>query len=684
MADNNNRRRIKPNKKILKRMQFKLWFVFGVICILFVGLIGRVMYIQYTSGDRYEKIVLSQQDYDSTIIPFQRGNIEDARGTVLATSVDVYNVILDCKVLNGKEENNKGSIDATVDLVTDCFEEIDEDKITSQLKEHPKAQYYVLAKRVPYEEMAEFQEKKAEDKYKGKIYGIWFEKEYIRQYPYGSLAASTIGYASSGNVGVIGLENKYSSVLNGINGRSYGYLNSDSNLEQTTIDAKNGNNIVLSLDVNIQTIVENAIADWNRDTLNQWNQDHPDEPRSQGSLHTAALVMNPNTGEILAMAQYPSFDLNNPRDLSAYYTQEQLDTMTTDEKMDQLNKIWQNFPITYTYEPGSTFKPFTVAMGLETGALSGNETYFCDGGEMITGYPKIVKCVAYSKGGHGTQTIADALSNSCNDALMQMVRVIGPETFADYQSIFGFGQKTGIDLTGEASTAGLIYSREDLNSAINLATNSFGQNFNTTMIQLGSGFCSLINGGKLYEPHLVTKITDTNGNTIKEIEPTVLKKTISPEVGDMLKEYLHFVVSDGTGKTAGVDGYTMGGKTGTAEKLPRGNRKYLVSFIGFAPVEDPQLVVYVIVDEPSVDDQAHSSFAQQIVHNIFEQSLPYLGIESSLSEEEEANAAAARTEAAQQSEEEASTGDEGGTEDTPEGEASTADPAATPDTPEGE
>ncbi|WP_051524648.1 peptidoglycan D,D-transpeptidase FtsI family protein [Pseudobutyrivibrio sp. MD2005] len=679
MAEN-KRRRLKPNNKILKRMQRKLWLVFGVVCILFVVLIGRVMYIQHTSGDKYEKIVLSQQDYNSTTIPFQRGNIIDARGTVLATSVDVYNVILDCKVLNANED----AITTTITAVTSCFDEIDAETIKTQLANNGTSQYYVLAKKVSYEEMASFEELKASDDYKGKVFGIWFEKEYIRQYPYGSLAAATIGYASGGNVGVIGLENKYSSVLNGVNGRTYGYLNSDSNLETTTIDATNGNNIVLSLDVNIQTIVENAIKEWNDKTMAEYNAANPDAPEAFGSLHTAVLVMNPNNGEIYAMAQYPTFDLNNPRDLSAFYTKEQLAEMSTDDKMDELNKIWQNFCITYTYEPGSTFKPFTVAMGLETGVMTGDETYFCDGGEMISGYPKLVKCVAYRKGGHGTQTIAEALSNSCNDALMQMVRVIGPETFAKYQSIFGFGQKTGIDLTGEASTAGLIYSEKDLNSSINLATNSFGQNFNTTMIQLATGFSSLINGGYLYEPHLVTKITDSNGNTVEEIEPTVLKRTISSETGDLLRSYLEYVVSDGTGKTAGVAGYRIGGKTGTAEKLPRGNHKYLVSFIGFAPVDDPQVVVYVIVDEPGVgavgDNQAHSSFAQEICHNIFEQILPYLGVESSLSEEEEAEAAAALTEAAQATDSpEAVEADEGGTEDTPEGEESTADPTETPE-----
>ncbi|MBQ7469146.1 MAG: penicillin-binding protein 2 [Pseudobutyrivibrio sp.] len=672
MADNNKRRRIKPNNKILKRMQRKLWLVFGVVCILFVILIGRVMFIQYTSGDKYEKIILAQQHYDSTIIPFQRGDIIDARGTVLATSVDVYNVILDSKVLNAKESKKPGTIASTVKLVTECFEEIDEDKIKKQLSDNPGSQYFILAKKVSYEEMAKFEEIKEDEAHKGSIFGIWFEKEYIRQYPYGTLAASTIGYASSGNVGVIGLENKYSNVLNGVNGRTYGYLNSDSNLEQTTVDATNGSNIVLSLDVNIQTIAEKAVADWNQKTMEEWNAEHPDEPEAFGSLHTAVLVMNPNNGEVLAMAQYPSFDLNNPRDLSTYYSEEDISAMTEDEKMDRLNQIWQNFCITYTYEPGSTFKPFTVAMGLETGALNGDETYFCDGGEQIADY--FVHCV--NRNGHGQQTIADALSNSCNDAMMQMSYDIGATTFAEYQSIFGFGQKTGIDLTGEASTAGLIYSQADLAKTLNLATNSFGQNFNTTMIQLGTGFCSLVNGGYLYEPHLVTKITDSSGNTIQDIEPTVLKRTISDETGELLKGYLEYVVAEGTGKATRVDGYRIGGKTGTAEKLPRGNHKYLVSFIGFAPVDNPQVVVYVIIDEPGVgaigNNQAHSSFAQEICHEIFKQILPYMGVESSLSEEEEAEAAASLTEQAQAPVEEA-------TDDTPETEAPTANPEAVPE-----
>ncbi|MCF0132174.1 MAG: penicillin-binding protein 2 [Pseudobutyrivibrio sp.] len=629
MARKSNTKSKKLQNKIYKRMQRKLWFVFSFVCILFVVLIGRIMYIQRSSGERYEKIVLAQQDYDSSIIPFQRGDILDSRGSILATSVDVYNVILDSKVLNA----NSDYITSTVTAVENCFPNVNIEAMKTQIATNPGSQYYILAKKVPYEQMAKFLELRDSEAFSGKLYGIWFEKEYVREYPYKSLAAATLGFASSGNVGVLGLENKYSSVLNGVNGRSYGYLNSDSNLEKTTIDAVNGNNIVLSLDVNIQQIAEKAVLDWNKEYASEGRL---------GSKRTAALVMNPKNGEILAMAQYPSFDLQDPYNLSDFYTEEELEGLTEEEKLDKLNSIWQNTCVTYTYEPGSTAKPFTVAMGLETGALEGDESFYCDGYEMVSGFK--VKCVA--KNGHGMQTIAQALSNSCNDSLMQISRKIGGTNFANYQSVFGFGQKTYIDLPGETSTAGLIYYEEDLNNiAVNLATNAFGQNFNTTMIQLGSGFCSLVNGGYLYQPHLVTRITDSNGNTLEEIKPVLQKRTISQETCNMLKDYMLETVATGTGKTAGVKGYAIGGKTGTAEKQPRDKENYLVSFIGFAPVEDPQVVVYVIVDEPNTPNQAHSTYAQTIAHDIFKQILPYMNIPSDLSEEEEAAAANALTQA---------------------------------------
>ena len=615
------RRGGKKIAKFSKKMQKKLVVLFVIIALLLLGLIVRLMYIEHTSGKKYEKKVLSQQKYDSTVIPYQRGNITDCKGTILATSVDVYNVILDCKVLN----SDSADIDPTIDALITCFPQLNETDLRNLITDKPKSQYNVLAKKLSYEEIRAFEdmqaaEKEASDKKsgdaekKGKIYGVWFEKEYQREYPYGSLASAVIGFTTSGNLGMNGVENSYNSVLNGTNGREYGYLNSDSNFEKTVIDAQNGNDVTLTIDANIQKIVEDKIA--------AFEEEYRDAAREgAGSKHVGVIVMNPQNAEVLAMANYPNYDSSNPRDLSAYYTQEEIDAMDDDAELDALNQLWSNFCITYTYEPGSTVKPFTVACGLDTGTLDPNRTFICDGYETISGHD--IHCV--NTNGHGLETVEDALKNSCNDALMQMSYDIGPENFSKYQQIFGFGTKTNIDLPGEARTDSLIYTEDQL-STINLATNSFGQNFNVTMIQVASAFCSIINGGNYYQPHVVKKITDENGNVIQEDNGTLLKKTVSSSTSELLKQYLYATVSDGTGKYAKVPGYSMGGKTGTAQKLPRGQGNYLVSFIGFAPVDNPQLLVYVVVDEPNAEEEFHSTFAQEIAKGIFEETLPYLNI----------------------------------------------------------
>lgn len=615
------RRGGKKIAKFNKKMQKKLVVLFVIIALLLLGLIVRLMYIEHTSGKKYEKKVLSQQKYDSTVIPYQRGNITDCKGTILATSVDVYNVILDCKVLN----SDSADIDPTIDALITCFPQLNETDLRNLITDKPKSQYNVLAKKLSYEEIQAFEdmqaaEKEASDKKssdaekKGKINGVWFEKEYQREYPYGSLASAVVGFTTSGNLGMNGVENSYNSVLNGTNGREYGYLNSDSNFEKTVIDAQNGNDVTLTIDANIQKIVEDKIA--------AFEEEYRDAAREgAGSKHVGVIVMNPQNAEVLAMANYPNYDSSNPRDLSAYYTQEEIDAMDDDAELDALNQLWSNFCITYTYEPGSTVKPFTVACGLDTGTLDPNRTFICDGYETISGHD--IHCV--NTNGHGLETVEDALKNSCNDALMQMSYDIGPENFSKYQQIFSFGTKTNIDLPGEARTDSLIYTEDQL-STINLATNSFGQNFNVTMIQVASAFCSIINGGNYYQPHVVKKITDENGNVIQEDNGTLLKKTVSSSTSELLKQYLYATVSDGTGKYAKVPGYSMGGKTGTAQKLPRGQGNYLVSFIGFAPVDNPQLLVYVVVDEPNAEEEFHSTFAQEIAKGIFEETLPYLNI----------------------------------------------------------
>lgn len=600
-------------------MQRKLILFFGGICVLFVFLIGRIVYIETTSGQKYEKIVLAQQEYSSKVIPYRRGNIEDSKGTALASSIDVYNVILDCKELNRYPE----LIDSTMEVLAQCFPEVDITDARARLTDKPDSQYEVLAKKVSYEEESAFEtasdERNSDKVEDNEVAGIWAEKEYTRQYPYGSLAASIIGFSSSGNYGVTGLENQYNNKLNGVNGRSYGYVNEDSDVEKTVIEPENGKTIVTSIDANIQAIVETELQNWNNAHL---LNDYTLEAKSTGSVNTACLVMNPNTGEILALASYPFFDLNNPRDLSAYYSEEELAAMTEEQKMDILNGLWQNYAVTHTFEPGSTFKTFTIATGLDTGTLTGNETYNCTGSLNINGDP--IHC--WKTAGHGVETVGTALRDSCNVALMGMAASIGARNFASYQSRFGFGQKTNIDLPGEPRTASLLYTEEQLEQYINLATNSFGQNFNTTMVQLASAFCSVINGGKLYQPHLATAIKDDSGNIVENIEPVVLKQTISEDTCDIMRQYLRSVVREGTGTASQVAGYSVMGKTGTAQKQPRSENNYVVSFIGAVPAEDPELVIYVAIDTPNVGSQDTCHGSGEITHNILTQILPYLNV----------------------------------------------------------
>ena len=597
-------------------MQKKLIVMFGCIALLLIGLIGRLMYIEHTSGDKYEKIVLSQQEYDSQTIPYQRGDIVDSKGTVLATSIAVYNVVLDCYVMTSKEDY----IAPTIAALTQCFPDITSEELYGYATEKKDSRYIVLKKKVSYDEIQPFVEMQEATDEKGKqlnpdIKGVWFEKEYERQYPYGVLASSVVGFTTSGNLGINGIEQHYNDVLNGVDGREYGYLNTDNNFEKTIKAARNGNTVVATIDANIQSVVEKKIAEFNEAYTGNYREE------DAGASHVGVLIMDPNNGDVLAMANYPNYDASNPRDLSAYYTEEELASMDEDAQLNALNQIWQNFCTTYTYEPGSTAKPFTVAAGLETGTISTGDTYYCDGYEELGGHT--IHCV--NRSGHGMETLEQTLMNSCNDALMQMSYKIGKDNFTKYQQIFGFGQRTNIDLPGEARTNTLIFNADNM-GPVDLATNAFGQNFNTTMIQLATAYCSLVNGGNLYQPRVVKRITDENGNTIEEKSPTLLRETISKSTGDALKQYMYSTVTSGTGATAKVDGYSMGGKTGTAQKAGRDGVNYLVSFIGFAPVEDPQLVIYCVVDEPNAEEQFHSTFAQNIVREILEEVLPYMNI----------------------------------------------------------
>lgn len=609
-------------QKFPKRMQKKLVMLFVAIVLAFVGLIGKVTHINATNGEKYTKIVLDQQQYNSRTIPFKRGDIVDQNGTTIATSERVYNVILDAKVmLSSDKEETKATTISQVKEVLEATFGIENSVVDKIIEENPDGRYNILKKKVSYADAQEYaalieetyvdEDGKEHQKYPY-VSSIWLEEDYIRSYPYSTLASDVIGFTVAGNVGNAGIEASYNDILNGTDGREYGYLDTDSSLERTVKEAINGKTVMSTIDISLQSIVEKHIL--------AFNEAHKNEARDgEGSTNTAVIIMNPNTGEILAEASYPNYDLNNPRDLSVYYSEEAIEAMSSEEKLNALNQLWRNFCVSDIFEPGSTVKPFTIATGLENGTLAGGETYNCTGSMEVGGWT--IDC--HKREGHGIQTLSDGIANSCNVVMMKVVSAIGVEEFCKYQSIFGLGQETGIDLPGEA--IGLLYDIGSMDAS-SLATNSFGQNFNVTMTQMVAAFSSLINGGNYYQPRVVKQILDENGNVIENKDPVLLKKTISEESSKMLRSYMKQTMTEGTGKNAQVPGYSIGAKTGTAEKHPRGEGNYVLSYMGFAPAENPEVLVYVVIDEPNVSKQDTSALVTDLARKIMAEAFPYLGI----------------------------------------------------------
>ena len=618
-------------RKINSKMRMKLVWLFGIVVLAFVGLGIRITVINASQGKQYSKQVLSQsqQKYDSRVIPFKRGDITDRNGVVLATSEKVYKVILDCKVVNTKEEYVEPTIKALVDVLG-----LDEETIQEKLEDETtkSSQYQILQSNVSINQKKAFEDytdvssdeaketlTKEEIAERSNVKGVWFEEDYRRVYPLNSTASHLVGFTYTGDTADWGIEGYYSSTLNGVNGRQFGYYNSDDDVEQTIIDPVNGNSVQSTIDLNIQQVVEKYIDKFMTGMANG--------PRGeQGAANVGVVVANPKNGEILAMATDNPYDLNNPRDLTPYYSDEEIQEMKDNDggtMLKALYGIWQNYCISDAFEPGSTVKPLTIGAALDADVVQPTDTFVCDGYQKFG--DTMIRCSIYPRA-HGTETLSDLIKHSCNDGLMQIGALLGPEEFLKYQKIFNFGSTTGIDLPGEAT--GILHSEENLSSgSTELASASFGQGYTCTMIQEIAAICSAINGGYYYQPHVVSKIMNEDGDVIKDIQPVVTKQTVSSDVSALIRQYMGAVMeSDGTGATAKVDGYSMGGKTGTAQKYPREDKKYLVSFIGFAPLDDPQVVVYVVVDEPNAESQADSLYAQYLYKGIMTEILPYLNI----------------------------------------------------------
>lgn len=564
---------------------------------MLAGLIGRLIYITRTDGERYAKQVLSRQTYVRGVIPYKRGEILDRNGTVLARNELRYRLILDPYNLL----NNSDKIPATLEALK-SFYGIEAETVNTILEERPDSRYKILLDNLQLSQVEPFKQHMEENP---DIKGLWFEEKYIRAYPYETLAADVIGFTSADGVGLYGIEGYYNEELTGVNGREFGYYDSELNIERIIKEPENGKTIVSTIDINAQRIIQRHIREFNEEF---------------GSFSIGVLVMDPNNGEIIAMASNEEYNLNSPRDLSGIYSEEELAAMTLEEKLEAMNALWKNDVISFGYEPGSTFKPFTVAMALEEGIVSKNSTFFCDGVEHAGGWD--IKCSA--RNGHGTLTLTETLMRSCNDAMMQIAAMEGRDIFYKYQKYFSFGEKTNIDLPGEES--GIITDLKNLNAA-ELATSSFGQTFNVTMLQMAAAFSSLVNGGYYYRPHVVREILNDEKATVKKVEPVLVRRTVSEETSEFIKEAMYKTVEMGTAKPAKVEGYTIGGKTGTAEKFPRGKGKYVVSFLGCAPALDPEIVIYVVINEPqNVARQDDSSIATKFANRIMTELLPALGI----------------------------------------------------------
>lgn len=590
------RRRGKP-KRFSRKMCITVFLVFCVCLFTFGVLLFKIYRINSKDGDRYRKEALSQQSYTNTVLNYQRGDVKDRNNTTLAVSVRKYDLVLEPRTL-GKDEKKK---QATVDTIAKTFG-VASSVVEEVIQKKPNSMYEHIdgLKELPAKKVDKFKKQIKKER----LEGVWFEEVYKRNYPLKTVGASIIGFMNSNNQGTYGVEEQYNSVLNGTTGREYGYFDSNMNLQRTIKEAKDGNSVVLTIDANVQKIIEDEIADFQKN--------------GTGAKTIAMMVMNPKNGEILAMASNSTFDLNDPQNLASMYSEQKIAAMTDKEKNENLLSMWSNFCVGSAYEPGSTFKPFTIAAALDENIISGKSTFQCNGVKKVA--DREIHCS--NRNGHGMLDLRHALMESCNAALMDIGLGLGRNKFSKYNKLYGFGQRTGVDLPGE--TSGLIHTKEELNP-VELATSSFGQTQTVTMVQMLSGFSSLINGGNYYQPHLVKEIQNSNGDVVKTIDPVVVKRTTSEDTSSKLRSYLKSTVEEGTAAPAQVKGYSIGGKTGTAEKRPVSAKKYLVSFIGCEPAEDPEVAYYVIIDEPHVKDQAHSTYATEFSSKVMKRVLPFLG-----------------------------------------------------------
>ena len=573
-----------------------LLLVLFVICLAVCCLFGRIFYLMIPGSEQLSAAAQELHERERSI-KAERGRIYDRNGLVLADNMPV----------------------CTISVIHNQITE-PEEVIEVLSRELELSEAYVRKRVEKYSSIETIRtnvEKETADKIRAyELDGVMVDEDYRRFYPYGSLASKVLGFTGSDNQGILGLEVKYDFWLKGENGKiltlatAHGVEIPDA--AETMVTPVAGNSIKTSLDVVIQSYAEQAALK----VL---------EAKSAKSV--SLIVMNPKNGELYALVNVPEYDLNHPYELTelytAGYTEEEL---TQEKKTELLNQMWRNSCISDTYEPGSAFKIITATAAFEHNVLSLNDGFYCPGYKIVA--DRRIRC--HKTQGHGQQTFVDAIKNSCNPAFMEVGARLGIDQLYETFRVLGLFQKTGIDLPGESSS--IMHKAENVGE-VELATISFGQSFQITPLQLMSAVSTVVNGGTRITPHFVTEIVNNAGVTIKTVDGIGETGVILEETSEIMKQILEKVVSEGTGNNAYLEGMRIGGKTATSEKLPRSSNKYIASFVGFAPAEDPVVIAMVIIDEPE-GLYYGGTIAAPVIAEVFDMILPYLGVEPQIQEAE--------------------------------------------------
>lgn len=567
-----------------------------VVILVAAGLTLRLAYLMIFKSEEYAKKAKDLHERER-VIKAKRGSIYDANGVLLATNKPVCTISV---------------IHAQITDPERVIQVLSRELGLSEEKVRKRVEKVSSIERIKSNVDKEIADRIREYD----LDGVMVDEDYKRYYPYDSLASKVIGFTGSDNQGVIGLEVKYDNYLKGIDGRiltlTTAYGVEIKNAAEDRIEPLAGNDLYLSLDINIQKYAEQAAL----------------KVREQKNAKSVKLiVMNPKNGELYAMVNVPEFNLNDPYTLLDEIADDYQGQNLSEQQLNELlNGMWRNACISDTYEPGSAFKIITAAAALEDKVVKLTDNFFCPGYKKVE--DRIIRC--HKKGGHGSQTFVEGIKNSCNPVFIEIGARLGPERTYYYYDKFGLFDRTGVDIPGEANS--IMHKLEDI-KPVELATMSFGQSFQITPLQLLRAASAIINGGNLVTPHFAVSVHSADGTYVKELDYPVISDAISKENSETMKMLLEAVVSDGTGKRAYLPGFRIGGKTATSEKLPRGNGKYISSFIGFAPADNPQVIAIVLIDEPT-GIYYGGTVAAPVIGELFSNILPYLGIEERYTEEE--------------------------------------------------